>query len=118
MNLGDPSFINTTSIINDMTSTNYIKTLRNLILDNGILNVSEYGGEKYGSEKSQNLPDDHGTTHISVIDKAGNAVALTSTINTYFGSKVVSPSTGINILFIMIALSVNMMMSIIHMYVI
>lgn len=37
---------------------------------------------------------DHGTTHLSVIDKWGNAVAITSTVNTYFGSKVVSPSTG------------------------
>lgn len=37
---------------------------------------------------------DHGTTHLSVLDKWGNAVAITSTVNTYFGSKVISPSTG------------------------
>ena len=42
----------------------------------------------------RNLPEDHGTSHISVIDKWGNAVAMTTTINTYFGSKFISPSTG------------------------
>lgn len=41
------------------------------------------------------LPDDHGTSHISIIDNEGNAVAITTTINTYFGSKVMSKSTGI-----------------------
>ena len=34
------------------------------------------------------VPDDAGTTHISVIDKYGNAVALNQTINTLFGSKI------------------------------
>ena len=32
---------------------------------------------------------------MSVVDSAGNAVSITTTVNTYFGSKVVSPSTGI-----------------------
>ena len=41
------------------------------------------------------VPDDDGTTHISVIDKQGNAIAITQTINTLFGSKITVPGTGI-----------------------
>jgi len=40
-------------------------------------------------------PDDSGTTQISVLDRHGNAVALTQTINTLFGSKITVPGTGI-----------------------
>ena len=35
------------------------------------------------------------TTHISVADKQGNWVAMTTTLNTSFGSKVVIPGTGV-----------------------
>lgn len=41
------------------------------------------------------LKDDGGTTHFSIIDAAGNAVACTETINTAFGSYVVEPEFGI-----------------------
>ena len=34
------------------------------------------------------------TTHVSVIDRAGNAIALTCTIEQEFGSAVVAPGTG------------------------
>ena len=34
------------------------------------------------------------TTHYSVVDKAGNAVAVTYTINNYFGAKVIAGDTG------------------------
>ena len=46
-----------------------------------------YGGSHTG--------DDAGTSHLSVVDAEGNAVALTTSINTSFGSKLVVPGTGI-----------------------
>ena len=39
--------------------------------------------------------EDHGTHHISVLDGRGMAVALTTTINTTFGSGVVDPGSGL-----------------------
>lgn len=42
-----------------------------------------------------NYLEDHGTSHFSIIDKDRNAVSMTTTVNTKFGSAVVSPSTGI-----------------------
>lgn len=51
-------------------------------------NDSRYGGDEYFSE-------DHGTAHVSVLDSEGNAVAVTTSVNLYFGSGMVSPSTGI-----------------------
>src|SRR4029079_3378499 len=38
---------------------------------------------------------DGGTSHFSIIDARGNAVACTATINTLFGSYVVEPTYGI-----------------------
>ncbi|HKJ18560.1 MAG TPA: gamma-glutamyltransferase [Xanthomonadales bacterium] len=40
-------------------------------------------------------PDDSGTTQITVLDRHGNAVSLTQTINTLFGSKITVPGTGV-----------------------
>jgi gamma-glutamyltranspeptidase / glutathione hydrolase len=37
------------------------------------------------------MAKDGGTSHICVIDDAGNAVALTTTVNGYFGSKLLTP---------------------------
>lgn len=40
-------------------------------------------------------PDDHGTSHVSVVDAEGNAVALTTTINLDFGSELTAGDTGV-----------------------
>ena len=41
------------------------------------------------------LPQNHGTTHISIIDKDGMTVSLTSTINLIWGSRLHDSTTGI-----------------------
>jgi len=48
--------------------------------------------EAYGTHF---VDDDHGTTHFSVMDREGNTVAMTSTINTFFGSLLVVEEFGI-----------------------
>ena len=47
-----------------------------------------YGYYNYNGEKGS-------TTHFSVIDRHGNAVACTQTVNTRFGSKLLVPKAGI-----------------------
>ena len=46
-------------------------------------------------ERAGTIPEDSGTTHLSVTDAAGCAVALTMTINTPFGSGITVPGTGV-----------------------
>ncbi len=48
--------------------------------------------EEYGRFRA---PDDGGTSHFSIIDSQGNAVACTETINTTYGSWLVEPKYGI-----------------------
>ena len=38
---------------------------------------------------------DHGTLHVSTVDKSRQTVAVTSTINLFFGSKIKGKNTGI-----------------------
>ncbi|KAH9998449.1 gamma-glutamyltranspeptidase [Russula compacta] len=41
------------------------------------------------------LPEDHGTSHTSIVDASGMAVSITSSVNLVFGSQVMDPITGI-----------------------
>jgi gamma-glutamyltranspeptidase/glutathione hydrolase/leukotriene-C4 hydrolase len=102
MSLGDPGSSGGESslvphlkeLLADMQSPEYADSLRDMILDDGVLNTTMYGG-KWNILKGGVLPNDAGTSHMSVVDKNRMAVALTSTVNTGFGSKVLSTSTGI-----------------------
>ncbi|XP_060215525.1 glutathione hydrolase 1-like [Lycium barbarum] len=88
MNLGDPDFVNIRSVTNDMLSTEFAKQLKKTIFDNMTFDPNHYGGK-------WNPINDHGTSHMSIVDSDRNAVSMTNTINSYFGAKYLSPSTGI-----------------------
>jgi gamma-glutamyltranspeptidase/glutathione hydrolase/leukotriene-C4 hydrolase len=104
MALGDPMdsrAVNNTDEVNDMISAAFAASLRAVTLDRATQAPPAYGGKwnplrpSGSAGRGGYVPDDHGTTHLSVVDAARNAVALTSTVNTLFGSKVLSPSTGV-----------------------
>ncbi|GKZ00415.1 hypothetical protein MPSEU_000994400 [Mayamaea pseudoterrestris] len=119
MSLSDPAFDAETvgQAVADLISGNYMESLRNITSDEEVLAVSKYGGPKWAqlkdSDVNHNVTDakegdrrrrlrrhfgylnDHGTSHFSVVDKDGNAVVMTTSVNTYFGSNVVSKSTGL-----------------------
>ncbi|KAL6776630.1 GGT1 [Auxenochlorella protothecoides x Auxenochlorella symbiontica] len=97
MSLGDPGpgskFLDVDPVLQDLRSPSYADALRDVIRDDGVLNLTEYGGRWNVTAGAHGL--DAGTSHLSVVDDSGMAVSLTTTINTGFGSKILSPSTGI-----------------------
>ncbi|OEL37893.1 Gamma-glutamyltranspeptidase 1, partial [Dichanthelium oligosanthes] len=88
MNLGDPDFVNDSEVLSDMMSPKFAAELKKTIYDNMTFDPKHYGGR-------WNILSDHGTSHLSIVDSDRNAVSMTSTVNSYFGSLIVSPSTGI-----------------------
>ncbi|KAK7826420.1 glutathione hydrolase 1 [Quercus suber] len=107
MNLGDPDFVLVSKVLSDMLSPKFAKELKKQIFDNMTFDPSHYGGRQAPSLNSSsccvmlvpkfrwNQIHEHGTSHLSIVDREQNAVAMTTTVNSYFGSLILSPSTGI-----------------------
>lgn len=81
--LGDPDFVH--NPVAQLTSKDYAARLSSMIRANEV--------EPYVTDESadRELTD---TTHYSVIDRQGNAVAVTFTLNGFFGAKVMADHTG------------------------
>jgi gamma-glutamyltranspeptidase / glutathione hydrolase len=83
--LGDPDFV--TNPLDHLLSANYTATIRAGIGPDKAIPSITLGSVTAPGEKPQ-------TTHYSVVDGKGNAVAVTYTLNGGFGAGVVAPGTG------------------------
>ena len=80
--LGDPAFV--VNPVERLLSKDYAASLR--------AEIARGDAEKGAAEGAPREKPE--TTHYSVVDGEGNAVAVTYTINGYFGAGVVAPGTG------------------------
>jgi gamma-glutamyltranspeptidase/glutathione hydrolase/leukotriene-C4 hydrolase len=87
--LGDEKFVDVRELVANMTSHEFAESIRAQIDDTKTHEVSYYGPD-FGS-----VPEDSGTAHINVLAPGGGAVALTGTINTFFGARIRGRRTGI-----------------------
>ncbi len=88
--LGDPDFVEVP--VARLTSKEYADELAARIRY-GTREIHSYGTAD-GKPRAPSR-DRPGTSHLSVVDGAGNAVAMTTTINTGFGSMVVAGKSGV-----------------------
>jgi gamma-glutamyltranspeptidase / glutathione hydrolase len=85
--LGDPAFNPTlAATVERLISKPYAEGLRKTIADDRAVRSSPASFE-WPAESTE-------TTHLSVIDQARNAVALTYTLEYGYGSRIVAPGTG------------------------
>jgi gamma-glutamyltranspeptidase / glutathione hydrolase len=86
--LGDPAF---TPVPRGLISAEYGRTLARRISMDKALPVDSHG---IPPKADKDLFGKH-TTHIATADAEGNWVAITATVNTNFGAKVIVPGTGV-----------------------
>jgi len=84
--LGDPDFVKIP--VKKLVSVDYAKTIASKISFDKVLESSEVSPGMYLSDESPQ------TTHFSIIDKDGNMVSNTYTLNFSFGSGITVPGTG------------------------
>lgn len=122
MSLSDPKYNSdiVQAAVKDLVHNGYMDSLRQMTRKDASLPLSKYGGEKWAKIRDDSASqgtsstgtwslkdgdgrslrnfgylEDKGTSHVSIMDNKGNAVSLTSSINNFFGSGVVSGRTGI-----------------------
>lgn len=94
--LGDPGFAN---VPRGLIDEDYLRR-RGASIELGMTSPSVEAGTPPGAnsewigEGTPNREPRH-TTHITAVDREGHWVAITSTVNTTMGSKVVIPGTGV-----------------------
>jgi len=83
--LGDPDFVK--NPVEKLTSKEYAAEIRT--------RINPYRATESSTLTQPNFSESNETTHYSIIDKDGNAVAVTYTLNGAFGTAKVAEGTGI-----------------------
>lgn len=91
--IGDPAFVEVP--VARLTGAPYLGELSTKIDPKKATRSMSLMPKELMAPKDEGAPPKKNTTHISVIDREGNAVALTTTINYYFGSCIVAKGTGV-----------------------
>jgi len=86
--VSDPDFNNSGSYLDHLPTKQFSNVVAANLTDDRT-HPPEFYQPEFG------FHDDHGTSHTSVIDRHGMAVALTSSVNLVFGSEVMDPETGV-----------------------
>jgi gamma-glutamyltranspeptidase/glutathione hydrolase len=84
--LGDPDFVN--NPIEHLLDKNYATKLRDAIEPNK-------AGDSQAIKPGVAPHEGNNTTHYSIVDKWGNAVSVTYTLNDWFGAGVMASKTGV-----------------------
>ncbi len=84
--LGDPDFYDVP--VSSLLSKQYAKQIFNKIKDTATPSSEIHPADNFSFKESKE------TTHYSVYDSEGNAVSTTTTINSYYGNKIVVDGAG------------------------
>lgn len=85
--VGDPDFVEVPS--QAMVAPNYLYERAKQISNGAVLNAAKPGNPARAPQRqSANSPELPSTTHLSIVDRWGNVVSMTSSIETAFGSRV------------------------------
>jgi len=92
MAIADPAYVDMDPVMEAMLSKDHAAILRQQFSSTTTYPPAHYVDLVNPVEASIL---DSGTSHLSAVDAKGNVVALTSTVNLSFGSKILSPKTGV-----------------------
>ena len=92
--LGDPDFVS--NPVAHLIDKHYAATIRTLIdPDHAGVSAQIKSGPDTNIETHAAPHEGNNTTHYSIVDRWGNAVAVTYTLNEWFGARVMAGSTGV-----------------------
>ena len=84
--LGDPAYVDTADLEKSFISPQTAARIRSS------LTVDHTQGPEVYNPENYEILNDHGTSQLVTADSSGLVIVLTSTVNTYFGSLIMTPS--------------------------